>query len=131
MNKTVAVIVATFAILTTPGIAQETQAQKAKEAAPVLTKFDRMEKDQLLGELLKLQKDVLVAEQTARKADAKRGEAYKAYDDATEEQKPDALIRMLEADAKRVKPGEHFRQVKSDFEAAKSAYLKLLVAEQK
>ena len=131
MNKAVAAIAAVLAMLTCQGMSQETHALKTEAAAPVATKFDRMEKAQLRAELQKLQKDVLVAEQTARQADAKRLEAYQAYKAATENQKPDALIRMLEADAKSIKPVECLRQLQSDFEAAKRACLNLLVSEQK
>jgi len=108
------------------------QAEAGQSAAPAnVTKYDKMEKKQLEEELKKLQKDVLVAEQTAKEACDQAGEAKEAYKSASDEQKPDALLRMIGADAKSRKPDEDYRQARENFEDARRAYLNLLVAEQK
>ncbi len=122
MNRTVSVIVAALAILTSQGMAQEQQEQKATEAASVVTKYDKMEKKQLQEELKRLQKEVIVAERAAKQARDEQAEAKKAYDSAPDDQKPDALLRMLEAKAKSNKPVEAFAQARSDFDAAIRAY---------
>jgi len=131
MKNSVPVIVAALAILASQGIAQKPQDQKTTEAAPVVIKYDKMEKTQLQAELKKLQKALLVAEQAAKQAITKRDVAKKAYDTASNARKPDALLRMLEADAKSRKPVESLMKMRKDFGAAQQAYINLLLAEQK
>jgi type II secretory pathway component GspD/PulD (secretin) len=99
------------------------------DSAPVATKYDEMEKKDLREELKRLQKEVLDAERPARQADEKAAEAARAYKSASDDEKPDALLRMIEAEARSRKSIGGFKRIRSDFDAAQRAYLRLLVAE--
>ena len=88
-----------------------------------------MENKDLQDELKRLQKEVLVADRTARQAKEREVEAAKAYESAPDDEKADALLRMIEVDAANRKPLERFQQIRSDLHAAERAYLHLLVAE--
>jgi hypothetical protein len=107
------------------------QASKDEEKsgrAPVVTMYDKMEKKDLRGELKRLQKAVLDAERMAKQAREKAAEAAKAYKSASDDEKADALLRMIEASAVSRKPIERFKQIRSHFDAAERAYFRLLVA---
>jgi septal ring factor EnvC (AmiA/AmiB activator) len=94
-----------------------------------VTKYDGMEEKDLREELKRLQREILSAEQTAMEAREKAAEATKAYTSALFDQKPDALLRMIEADAASRKPLDRYRQIRSDFDVAKRAYLHALLAQ--
>jgi hypothetical protein len=96
---------------------------------PIVTKYDKMAKKDLQEELKRLQEEVLDAERTAKQFAKKAADAARAYTSATDEEKADALLRMIEAEAAGRKPTERFRQIRADFDAAKRAYLQLLVTE--
>ena len=128
MFKSLAIVIAALGIMLSPCVAQE-QSEPKPDATPVVTRYDKMEKKNLRGELKDLQKDVFVAERAAKQAKENAGEAGKEYKSASDDEKPEALLRMLEADAKCRRPLEHYKQVRSDFNAAKKAYLNLLLKE--
>ncbi len=52
--------------------------------------------------------------------------AQQAYEAASNEQKPEALLHMLEAEAAARKPMTAYRQVLNEFQAAQDAYRRLL-----
>ncbi len=131
MKKSVAVMVAVMAFLTSPCGAQEVQDQGTPDAAPVVTKYDKLQKTELREELKRLQKEVLFAEHTAEQAREEMGEAFSTYKSTSEDLKADALLRMIEAEANYRQPRDNCAQVNSDFNAAKRAYRNLLLAEQK
>lgn len=131
MNKSVPVIVVAVTILASYCIAQEALDQGKPEAVPVVSKYDKMQKKDLQEEVKKLQKEVLTAEQTARGVGVRAKEAKEAYNSASNDQKPDALLLMLEAGAKSHKSMVAFKQVQSDFDMAKRAYFNLILDEQR
>lgn len=88
-----------------------------------------MNKKQLQGELKRLQKVVSSTERVYTQSKKDEIETQKAYSTAPEEQKPDALISMLEAEVKHRWINTKWNQVRSDLRLAKIAYSKLLYAE--
>jgi hypothetical protein len=127
MHKLILIVIAVAALSATSCVTTQQQEQK-QQAAPVITKYDKMEQKDLKEELKRLQAEVLVAERAAKQAKEKAGEAAKAYKSASDDDKPVTLLRMIEADAVSRKPIEQYKQVRSDFTAAKCAYHNMLLA---
>lgn len=127
MLKSLIIVTAALGVMLNPCAAQDQKEQKP-DANPVVTKYDKMEKSELKEALKNLQKQVLVAERAAKQAKEIASEAAAAYESACDKEKPDALLRMIEADAASRKPLERYREVRSDFEMAKRAYLNMLLA---
>lgn len=127
MFKTLAIVTAALGVMLSPCVAQDKDEQ-APDASPVVNKYDRMEKKELKEALKDLQKHVLVAERAAKQAKENANEAAAAYESASDEEKPDALLRMIEADAASRNPMERYKQVRLDIDAAKRAYLNMLLA---
>jgi hypothetical protein len=96
----------------------------------VAAKYDKMNKERLREELKTLQNEALGAERMAKQARANAAQAERAYQSASDAEKADALLHMIEADAASRKPMERLAHVSSDLAGAKRAYLQLLVAEQ-
>jgi hypothetical protein len=126
MCKSVVIAIAVLSVTLSPCMAQEQSEQKT-DTAPVVTKYDKMEKNALQEELKDLQKQVLVVERTAKQARETADEAAKAYKSASDNEKPDALLRMIEDKAASYSPMQIYRETASEFKAAQSAYLDLLV----
>jgi hypothetical protein len=103
--------------------------EEKPDTTPVDIKYEKMEKKDLREELKRLQKEVLDAERVFQQARAKAAQAEKTYRTASDEEKTDALLGKIEADAAGRKPMERFAQIRSEFAAAERAYLNLLVAE--
>ena len=129
MNKTAAAIASVLVILTIQSIAQESQNQKTTEVAIVVSPYSKMGKQQLQEELKRLQKEYTVSLQANNQAVNLASEADKAYNSASNEEKPEALIRKLDAEANSYKTQESFQKKKKEFEAAQYAYIKRLQAE--
>ncbi|MFC1453128.1 hypothetical protein ACFLSJ_07295 [Verrucomicrobiota bacterium] len=102
---------------------------KKPDTPPVVTKYDKMEKKQLQEELKRLQAEVLVAERTVTQAKEKAAEAENACKSASDDEKPDALLRMIEAGVAEEKAKRPYHQIKGDFQAARRAYAQLLMNE--
>jgi len=128
MLKAFIIISALLGVVLSPCIAQDAKELEA-DAPPVITKFDKMDKENLQDALKALQKEVLVAERTAKLARRDAAEAAAAYKSADDAGKPDALLRMIETDAESREPVARYKQVHADFEAAKRAYLNCLLLE--
>ena len=94
----------------------------------LVAKYERMSKKELREELLRLQNELLDAERVFKQIGRKATDAAEAYKSAPDDEKAEALLRMLEADAASRKPMERYRRVRSAFEAAQQAYLHLLIA---
>jgi type II secretory pathway component GspD/PulD (secretin) len=92
------------------------------------TKYDKMKKNELQGELKRLQKAVLDVERTAKRAAQNATEARRAYESASDDEKADALLRMIEVAAASRKAVEPFKQVRSELDAAERAYSRLLTS---
>ena len=129
MPKSLAMAVAVLALIASAAVAQQHKESEQSDAAPVVTKYDRMEKQQLQNELKRLQREVLAARTTGQEAKQRAKEASSAYKSALDDEKPDALLRMLEAQAGSRKPMKAYSRILSDFQSAKRAYSKLLLAE--
>ena len=129
MNRTVSSIVAALAMLTSQGLAQDSQSQKSAEETAAATKYDKLEKAKLQEELKRLQKEILIAEHAAKQATDQSTEAANAYKIATDNRKPELLLEMLDAEARSRKPVENCKRIRADFEAAKRAYIKLILGE--
>jgi len=128
MLKSLAIVVAGLIILASPCLAQAQKKQKP-DATPAITKYNEMEKGELQGELKRLQKEILVAERTAKQFKQQAAEAAKAYKSASDEEKPDALFRLLEVRVTEKKASRPSRQIKREFQAAQKAYSDLLMNE--
>jgi type II secretory pathway component GspD/PulD (secretin) len=110
-------------------VSQAAKDEEQSDSTPVVTDYERMDKKELQEGLKRLQKEVLVAERTAKQAKEKAAEGATAYNSASDDEKLDALLRMIEADAASRMPIERFKRIRSDFDAAKRAYFHLLVSE--
>jgi type II secretory pathway component GspD/PulD (secretin) len=99
------------------------------DATPEKAKYDRLGKKNLQAELRRLQGKVLEAEGAVRRARRETTEAEKAHKAAGDDEKADALLRVLEAKAASRKPNERFRRIRWEFEAAQQAYLNRLLTE--
>ena len=99
------------------------------ESETKVTRYLKQDKTQLQDELKKLQKELIVAEKTARHADEKRKEAVEVYNSAEEDRQPDLILGMLEAEAQCRKPMAAHKRLCADLDAAKRAYVKLLLTE--
>jgi type II secretory pathway component GspD/PulD (secretin) len=110
-------------------IPQAPKDRKKSDAASGVTKYDKMEKLDLQRELKRLQKELLDSERTANQAREKTAEAAEVHKSALGDEKAEALLRMIEADAESRKSIKSYMQIRSDFDAAQRAYLRLLVAE--
>ncbi len=129
MVKSLLGIVTVLLIVASPCFAAESKGKPKADVAPAATKYDKLCKKELQEVLKKLQKEVLVAQRKALQATKIRSGADKAYESASDEQKPDALLRMLESRVAAEQPVEHYSRLRRDFFAAQEAYLKLLRAE--
>jgi len=128
-----------MAVVASAGMAEEIQIQDRDlrvRRPPGLTRrlaafsrFYKMDKKQLQEELKRLLKDYSIAEKAASEADAHAAKAEEAYESAPDEKKPEELLRMLEAQAKRRDPHSKFLGIKKEFEAAKSAYINKIANE--
>jgi hypothetical protein len=103
-------------------------AKKAK-TTPKATKYDTMEGKDLQAELKRLQAAVLEARRMALQAGRTENAAQAAYRSAGDDEKADALLRLLEAKAAVRKPRELFRRINAEFQTAQQAYLARLVTE--
>lgn len=99
------------------------------ESEAKVAEYRKLDKTQLQDELRRLQKELIVAESTARHADEQMAEAANAYNSAAEDRQPDLVLGMLEAEAKCTKPMKTFERLRKELDAAKQAYVKLLLAE--
>jgi len=105
MLKSLIIVTAALGAMLNPCAAQDQKEQKP-DATPVVNKYDKMEKSELKEALKDLQRQVLVAERAAKQAKENASEAAASYESACDEEKPDALLRMIEADAASRKPFE-------------------------
>ncbi len=103
--------------------------QETADSSQLVTKYESMEKKDLQEELRRLQKEALDAARMAKQVKEEAAEAARAYKFASDDEKADALLRMIEADAESHKPMRRYRQVQSAFGAAQRAYLHLLIAD--
>jgi hypothetical protein len=110
-------------------VSQQPESETNSTSTPPATKYDKLDKNALQAELKRLVQELQAAERTALLARENATEAVAAYSSAPEESKPDALVRMIEADAASRKPMEGVKQIQSDLDAARQAYLRLLTAE--
>ena len=111
---------------------QAPQAPKDTENSdpkPVIIRYDKMEKTQLQAQLKRLQQEALDAAGMAQQVWDKAVKAKAVYQSAADDDKPDALLLMLEAEAASRQPVERSKQIHSELEAAKRAYLQLQAAE--
>jgi hypothetical protein len=120
------VVIAALGVMVGVCVAQEKKEQNP-ETTPVVTKYDKMDKKALQEELKDLQKQVIVAKRTAEQAKEIADEAAKAYRSASDDEKPDALLRALEAKAASRGPMQMYKKTTSEFQAAQSAYMDLLI----
>ena len=107
----------------------DTSRPKQRTVNSDTSKYDKMNKKQLQVELKRLQKVVSSTERDYTQSQKDESETKKAYSSASEEQKPDALISMLEAEVKHRWINTRWNQVRSDLRLAKFAYSDLLYAE--
>jgi hypothetical protein len=117
--------------LITHAIAQETaevqaDSVKTKEA---IASFQSFSKAQLQEELKRLQRDVLAAQEKLTEAKEAEIQPTHAYQSATNEQKPDKLIPMLEAQSRTQRTVLSYNKIKEQFGAAQQAYLQLMEKE--
>ena len=110
-------------------VAETPKDEKKPDTTPVVTKYDEMGKQELQDELRRLQAQVSDARRTAHQASGTAREAANAYRSASDDDKADALLHMIEADAASRTPMEHYRQAESALDAAKKAYIRLMLAE--
>ena len=113
----------------TQRVSQKPKNEKQSGFSRAVNKFDKLDKKQLQEELKRLQKEVLVAEQSSQQAAEKASHAAMIHKSASDDEKANALLRMIEANAARHKPSERYQRVRSDMRAAEKAYYRLLVAE--
>jgi hypothetical protein len=130
MHKSIALFVVAMAMTATPSLAKPPALPASPKPAPV-GKYDTMPEKDLREELKKLQKQILVAERTARQAQDDMHKAVRAYNTAADEAKPDALLSMLEVEARVRKPLDEHARLRAEFDAAKRAFVKLLSADKK
>ncbi len=80
-------------------IAQDKQDKmiQSNRTQPSITKYENMEKKDLQKELKNLQKQILVAERTSKKTQETLTKARRAYQSASDDEKPDALLCMIKA----------------------------------
>jgi type II secretory pathway component GspD/PulD (secretin) len=90
---------------------------------------DTMEKEDLQAKLKRLQAAVLEAKRMALQAGKTEDAAQAAYRSAGDDEKADALFRLLEAKAAVRKPRELFRRINAEFQTTQQAYLARLVTE--
>ncbi len=127
MVKSLLGVVAVLLILGSPCLAAESKAKvKTDVIAAKMVEYDKLGKKDLEDVLEGLQKEVLDAERKLGEADSVLTQARRTYRSASYDQKPDALLRMLELMAAVEKPREHSQQLNGDFQAAQRAYLKLI-----
>jgi len=129
MVKLLLGIVTVLLIVASPCFAAESKGKPKADVAPAATKYDKLCKKELQEVLKKLQKEVLVAQRKAQEATKIRNGAENAYKAASDEQKPDALLRMLESRVAAEKPVGHYSRLGKDFYEAQEAYLRLLRAQ--
>jgi hypothetical protein len=132
MRNSIVLICTAVAIVASGGMAEEvrTQNRDLRVRTPRVTRFPspnfkyyKMDKKQLQEELKRLLRDYSIAEKGVNEADAHVAKAKEAYESAPDEKKPEELLRMLEAQAKRRNPHLKFLSMKKEFEAAKAAYI--------
>jgi type II secretory pathway component GspD/PulD (secretin) len=98
-------------------------------ASLVEERYDEMDQQQLRDELRRLQRELLDAWQVHNQASREAREADTAYKNAPDDEKADALLRMLEADAASRAPMKRYRQARAALDAASQSYLRRLLAE--
>jgi hypothetical protein len=103
--------------------------EKKPDATSEVTKYDEMDKQELRDELRRLQAELLDAGRAAIQASERTGEASGAYSSASDDDKADALLRMLDAQAALRTPMARYRQAELALEAAKEAYMRRALAE--
>jgi len=136
MKTLILIITTALAILTIPGMARDTRIQRPQahiretpETPPAITKYDKMEKDQLQKELVRLQKEVIVLRQANLQAKEEEKEIHRVYRVTSPEEKPDVLLRMLESEVRHIQADEAYELLDTEFHAAQRAYRYRLLAE--
>jgi hypothetical protein len=108
---------------------KQSDPSSAATAFNTATKYDTMDKQPLQEELKRLQRELLVAEEIAQQAAGKARNAARVHQMAADDEKPEALLRKIEAEAASQKPTQAYKRLRSDLSAAERAYYRLLVAE--
>lgn len=128
MAKSVRILIVSFIMFLTSCATQEVAKTKIKEQIPV-SKYHKMNKEDLQQELRDLQVKYLAAETAARERNDQYREAEKEHRIASGEEKADALFGKLEKRAFLEEANEAFGKVKGEFEEAQDAYKSLLKTE--
>ena len=110
-------------------VAETPRDAKEPDTTPAVTKYDEMGKQELQDELRRLHAQLIDAKHAAQQASGKANEAAKAYRSASDDEKADALLHMIEAEAASGTPMEHYREAESALDAAKQAYIRRILAE--
>jgi type II secretory pathway component GspD/PulD (secretin) len=98
--------------------------------ASAMAKYAKIrDKSQLQAELERLLHELAKSEQVVNETRQRARDAQNAYNAASDQDKPAALLRKLEADAASLKPAEHYSRIRAEFEAAQQAYSRLLMTE--
>ncbi len=93
------------------------------DASQGASRYQKMSKALLQDEIKRLQKEVLAAERKVEQAKNYIKKASDAYEAASDEDKPEALIRLLDAKAAARKPCDACEKLKKDFLSAQAAYI--------
>ena len=128
MAKSVTVLIVSFTIFLTSCATQEVTKTTSKKQVPV-SKYHKMNKEDLQQELRDLQVKYLAAETESRERNDQHREAEKEHRMAAGEEKADALFRKLEKRASLEEAHEAYKNVKREFEKAQDAYKSLLKTE--
>ncbi len=103
----------------------ENQADRPVKSSTV-EQYQALPKAQLQEELRKLQSEVLVMDQKLSEVRKAERRPMRAYQSASDDQKPDKLIAMLDAQSRTRKAMVACGKVNNEFRAAQQAYLQLL-----
>jgi hypothetical protein len=109
--------------------AAQRQLKNAPTRIAAATKYDGMDKQRLQGELRKILRELIEVERQARAASRKARDTETAYNSAPDNDKADALFRMLEAEVASRAPMEQYKKARIALDAAKQAYIRRVVAE--
>jgi len=128
MTKSVRLLILSFIMFVTSCATQEVTKSGSKEQTPV-SKYHKMNKEDLQQELRDLQVKYLAADTESRERNDHYREAEKEHRMATGEEKADALFRKLEKRASLEEAHEAYNNVKREFKEAQDAYKSLLKTE--
>jgi len=129
MYKSILIVIVSLGILATPGLAQKPRGKMAPKKMPVMTRFNHQSKAQLQEELKQLMNAYPAAMTEMKEVQRKAKSADIAFRHAPENEKYEALLNKLEAEAALGIQRRKCDKAKRDFRAAQKAYKKLLMFE--